>query len=147
MLAACGSQPGGPARTFDPCEPVALAAPGASAEQLASIDDAIALWRARGITAFAVTDAPQVTIVFRDAAPSLYGFYDDTTATVYINTALVDPSERAITIAHELGHSLALVHVPAAQRASVMNPGNVTVTPTDGDVAALAQQWGACPTP
>lgn len=147
MLAACGSPPSGPAFTFDPCEPVALAAPGATAEQLASVDDAIALWRTRGIAAFAVSDPPQVTIVFRDAAPALYGFYDDATATVYVNTALTDASERSITIAHELGHSLALVHVPAAQRASVMNPGNLTVAPTGDDVAALAQQWGACPAP
>ncbi len=133
--------------TFDPCEPVAVASAGASAEQLASIDDAIALWHADGVTMLSRGDAAQISIVFRDAPDAMYGYYDAPNATVYINTRIVDPAERAITIAHELGHAYSLVHIPVATRASVMNPGNLTVTPNAGDEAALVTAWGACPAP
>lgn len=122
-----------------------IAAPSVTAEQRASIADAIALWSGAGVPAFSIGDAPEVTVEFKSAAAAFYGFYDDTTATVYINTELTDAGQRAIVIAHELGHSLGLVHVPAATRPSLMNPGNLTVTPTAADVAALADLWGACP--
>lgn len=146
--AACSaSTPGGAALTFDPCEPVAVAAPGATAEQLASIADAFALWRSDGVTSFTLADTAPISIAFRSAAPAMYGYYDDTSATVYINTELADPAQRAITIAHELGHALGLVHVAAATRTSVMNPGNLSVAPNDGDLAALARVWGACSAP
>lgn len=144
LLAACGAAPSGPALTFDACEPMTVGVAAASDDQLASIDDAIAMWSAEGV---AVTrgDTGQVAIVFRSGAKALYGFYDDTTATVYINAELADRTERAITVAHELGHAFALVHVPASTRASVMNPGNLTIEPDDGDRAALAAMWGDCP--
>ena len=146
-LAACTGSAAGPAITFDPCEPTTLAAPGATADELAGIDQALALWRAHGVSTLALADGAPLTVVFRSGAPAIYGFYDDTTATITINTELTDPAQRAVTIAHELGHALGLVHVPPATRASVMNPGNLTVVPTDGDAAALVAHWGACPAP
>ncbi len=146
-LVACSASPQGPAVTFDPCEPVTVASPGANAEQLASIDDAIALWRADGVTTVSRADAADVSIVFRDAPAAMYGFYDSPHATVYVNTRIVEPGERAITIAHELGHAFALVHIAADTRASVMNPGNLTIAPNAGDEAALVAAWGACPAP
>ena len=50
----------------------------------------------------------------------------------------------AITIAHEIGHAFGLVHVPADQRTSVMNPNNLVVEPTAEDVDTLATRWGVC---
>lgn len=145
MLAGCGSQVHGEALTFDPCGPVEIGAAGATDDQLAGIDAAIALWRADGVAELARGDAPEIAIVFRDAAEAMYGVYDDVTATIYINVRLVDPAQRTITVAHELGHALGLVHVAPDTRASVMNPGNVTVAPNDGDRLALSVLWGSCP--
>jgi hypothetical protein len=145
VLAGCGSGPSGPALTFDPCQPVVIAAPSVTADQRTGITDAIALWSAAGVTTLSMGDAPQVTIEYKAGASIEYGFYDDTTATVYVNTEVTDAALRAIVVAHELGHALGLVHVPAATRLSVMNPGNLTVAPTADDVAALAAIWGSCP--
>ena len=83
--------------------------------------------------------------MFRDGAPAIYGYYEDTTATIYINVEVSDPAERAVTIAHELGHAFGLIHIPTSVRPSVMNPGNLTVVPDGGDAAALASKWGSCP--
>jgi Zn-dependent peptidase ImmA (M78 family) len=121
-----------------------VAAPTASADQQASIDDAIAMWRARGVTGLEIGDLPTVTIAFRDAADAVHGFYDDTSATVYVNLRLEDRAQRAITIAHELGHAFGLLHIAATLRPSVMNSGNVTISPTAQDEAELATLWGAC---
>ena len=117
---------------------------GASAAQQASITDAFALWRARGIAPFAIGDAGELQIVFTSGNPAVYGYYDDGAAIVYVNADVADASQRTVTIAHELGHAIGLVHVPAGERASVMNPGNVTVDPTAADVDAVAARWGAC---
>lgn len=142
-LAACSSQ-AGPALTFDPCQPTAITATGATADQLASIDDAIAMWQAERVS-LVRSDTGPIAIEFRDASATIYGFYDDATAMIYINNDLADRSPRAIAVAHELGHALGLVHVPPATRASVMNPGNLAIAPDDGDAAALAAVWGDCP--
>jgi hypothetical protein len=144
-LAACGTGPSGPALTFDPCQPVAIGAPSVTADQRASIGDAFTLWSTVGIANLAMSDSPEVTIVFKAGSTIEFGFYDPTTATVYVNTEVTDPTQRAIVLAHELGHSFGLVHVPVATRPSVMNPGNLTVAPTQGDTAALAAIWGSCP--
>jgi hypothetical protein len=122
-----------------------VAAPAATADQLASVDDALALWKANGVAGLTRGEASAVTIEFREAADAIYGFYDDTTATLYVNVRIADPQARAITIAHELGHALGLVHVPADARLSVMNPGNLTTAPNPADAAALVALWGACP--
>jgi hypothetical protein len=131
-MIGCGSQ--GAAITFDPCAPVRVS--GAD-----GVADAIAMWRARGIAPFAIGEPADVRIEVASGAPAIYGFYDDTTATVYVNATLTDPHARAVMIAHELGHALGLPHVPPEARASVMNPGNLTVEPTAADAEAL----GACP--
>ena len=62
----------------------------------------------------------------------------------------LSPSARAAlsadrrVIAHELGHAFGLFHVPASERISLMNPGNLTTPPTTADQAALAALWGSC---
>jgi len=152
VTGGCASQSGfsGDALVFDPCSPVVVAAPDASDNQLASIDSALASWNAQGVEFVrrALPEiTPEVTITFRDASEAIYGFYDDTTAIVYVNVALTDGSKRAITVAHELGHALGLVHIAPATRASVMNPGNLTVGPNDGDRVELAARWGSCIAP
>jgi len=123
---------------------VVIAAPTVTAEQRASIDDAIALWSSAGVTAFAIGDTPQVTVEFKTAADAVYGYYDNTLAIVYVNTQVTDPTQRAIVVAHELGHSLGLVHVAPSTRLSVMNPGNLTIDPTADDASALTAIWGSC---
>lgn len=132
---------------FDVCAPIRLEAPGASAAQLTAIDAAAALWRAHGVVAIGRDlDGPAVEIRFEPAAPAFHGLYQDEAGVVLVNATLADPDARAITIAHELGHAFGLWHVAAGERPSIMNPGNLTLTPTLADQAALAARWGACTT-
>lgn len=129
---------------FDPCVPTGVVAPAATAVQQASLERALALWSDAGVDAFVLDGDATITVEFRPAAAAIYGFYDAETATVYVNEGLGDADARAITIAHELGHALALEHVPPSARVSVMNAGNLTVAPAAGDAAELVARWGAC---
>jgi hypothetical protein len=47
-----------------------------------------------------------------------------------------------VVIAHELGHSMGLVHVTTYE--SVMKSGNLTVEPQAADAQALIDIWGQC---
>jgi len=150
LLGACGSGAGDTVLdvVFDPCEPVPVVAPTATAEQLASIDDAIAMWRADGAGAIArepASAAPALEVRFEEAAGNFHGVYEDEIGVIYVNATLTDRGQRAITIAHEIGHALGLWHVSPDTRISVMNPGNLTVAPNPGDREALVQLWGDCP--
>lgn len=132
-------------QTFDVCETVVLDVEGATAEQRASVADAIGLWRAMGIgnlTVEPVTDAPRIAVVFKDAAAPFHGYYDDERAIVYVNATIDESSARAITIAHELGHAFGLWHIE--DRISVMNSGNLTIAPTDEDRRDIEALWGTC---
>jgi hypothetical protein len=64
---------------------------------------------------------------------------------VYVNLALTDRHERAVTIAHEVGHAFGLIHVDRAVRSSVMNQGNLEVEPSPADHHELTALWGDCP--
>ena len=136
----------------DVCEPTTIIAPAdATDEQLASIDGAIAMWTHLGFEHIArgdgtsLGDGQQIPIVFDDAAAFFHGLYDDENGVVYINRTLSDDSQRAITVAHELGHAFGLWHVDRSARSSVMNPNNLAVEPNDGDAAELVALWGPCP--
>jgi hypothetical protein len=59
-----------------------------------------------------------------------------------VNRRLSNPSDRAITVAHELGHALGLPHIN--DRESVMNSGNLEVLPLSEDADDLRDLWGAC---
>lgn len=134
-------------RTFDVCAPIAIDVIGADPAQRASVDDAIALWRARGATGLGAggAGAPRIEIRFEPAAPAHYGYYADETGVVYVNARLEDPDARAVTIAHELGHAFGMWHVERDDRPSVMNPGNLAIAPNQADAEALLDLWGACP--
>ena len=139
-LGACAGQPDSPiATTFDPCHPPRIASDAAATPlQTAGIADATALWQ------LGPTGDGDLEVRFQTAADAFHGLYDDQAGVIYINDHLTDPTELAIVIAHELGHAFGLHHVSTDVRASVMNPGNLVVTPTDADRRALTALWGVC---
>ena len=153
LLAGCApSQYGGVSGTrFNLCAPVVVTPdPTATADQVADVGQALALWNQRAGAHLALpgdpaagADAPALPLHFQNAAGNFYGLYDGQSVQVFINASLTG-HPLVVTIAHELGHSYGLVHVPPDQRASVMNPGNLTVEPTSDDVAALDAIWGTC---
>jgi hypothetical protein len=144
--------PSGPAVTFNPCASVTLAPDeSASTAELAGIAAAAALWNQSAGSALAMsslagagaTTTSTLPIHFQTAAAPIHGLYDAPDGQVFINDDLTG-SELAITIAHEIGHSFGLVHIPADVRASLMNPGNLTVSITPDDITTLAGLWGHC---
>ncbi len=150
----CAAAPaaGGPAVTVDPFAPVALVADAdATADQLAGVAAGAALWNASAAADLstaspAAGDAgatPALPIHFQVAAAPFHGLYDGPHGQIYINEDLTGEA-LAVTVAHEVGHAFGLVHIDPAQRASLMNPGNLTVLPTPDDVATLAGIWGRC---
>lgn len=146
--AACDSAPADDVidMTFDVCAPMALRAPDATEAQRAAIEEAAALWRRRGFTGVGAADTPGtpgLTFYFESANPASFGYYADEEGVIYINSDLSDP-QRSIVIAHELGHAFGLWHVPKDERPSVMNPGNLTITPNDADQDAVEGLWGMC---
>ena len=155
-LGGCGAPndtPTGPFVTFDACAPLVLV-PDASATdaQRSGISAALALWNTAAGTHLDVSATPMdglstMPIHFQAAAAPMHGLYDPQAVAIFINDDLSGlSSELAVTIAHEVGHTFGLLHIPDGTRASVMNPGNLSVTPNPADVAALASIWGSCPT-
>jgi hypothetical protein len=153
-LLGCGSggdAPTGPIVTFDACAPLQLV-PDATATdaELGGISAALALWNTTAGTQLASGAQPpagvsSVPIHFQPAAAPMHGLYDPQAVAIFINDDLSTlPAALSVTIAHEVGHALGLVHIPESTRASVMNPGNLTVTPNAADVATLAAIWGSC---
>ena len=129
---------------FSPCQPLALELVGATDEARdTSIDDAVAMWNRVGATLTRTADAPDTLPVhFEDAAGNFHGVYEDEVGAIYVNLDLIDPHERAVTIAHELGHAFGLVHFDRGD--SVMRRANIVVEPGTADGAALRELWGAC---
>jgi hypothetical protein len=147
-----GPTPAPAALRFDACGALSLAPDAdATADQIDGITLAASLWNARAGARLAIgsttqptttNDAtPTVPVHFQSAAGAFHGFYDPHSGEVFVNLDLAG-RERAVTIAHEVGHAFGLPHVSAY--ASVMNPGNLTVEPNADDVAALAALWGTC---
>jgi len=151
-------------RTFNACAPLHIAIdPGTAPARAQAIADGLALWN--NLAGTQLTDGPalnpdgasapdaaaadaataEVPMRFASAAPAFHGLYDDDAAIVFINQDL-DGNARAlsITVAHEVGHVMGLLHVPTSTRPSLMNPGNLTVEPTPADADALAALWGPC---
>jgi hypothetical protein len=152
VLAACnGGDPSSSYVTHDPCAALAITQVAPTAMQQGGVGDALALWRDHGVRAFDRGDAVEapaagaIEIRFEDAAATFHGLYDPSASRVLINRTIADRDALAIVVAHELGHAFGLVHVDAATRTSLMNPGNLVTPPTDADQRALEALWGACP--
>lgn len=148
----CAQDPSatGPAVKFDPCTPVTLVPDVTATDvQLQGLTAGAALWNASASTDLlpaavgSGSAGPTLPIHFQVAAAPFHGLYDPSSGQVYVNDDLTG-EELAITIAHEIGHSFGLVHIPADQRTSLMNPANLTVLPTAADVSTLAGLWGRC---
>jgi hypothetical protein len=142
-LAACGGTADSTIDvTHDACAPLALVAAAPTPAQTAGISRAQDLWRSHGAPAVGLRADVTVEVHFDTASPAFHGLYNDETGVIYINREISDETTLSIVIAHELGHAFGLVHV--TDRDSVMNPGNLTVVPNDGDRDALASLWGTC---
>jgi hypothetical protein len=148
----CGQDPSasGPAVAFNPCAQVTLVPDAtATAAQVQGVAAGAALWNASAASDLLPGNSdgggagPTLPIHFQIAAPPFHGLYDAPSGQIYINDDLTG-EELAITIAHEIGHSFGLVHIPTNVRPSLMNPANLTVLPTAADVATLAGIWGRC---
>jgi len=144
---ACGGPPEtGPAIVYSPCAPVHLAPEADTTDaERESIVSAVAMWSQVGVTALTMNGSPEgaVPLRFKHAAAVFHGVYEPSSGLVSINRGL-SGTEREVTVAHELGHAIGLPHVERSARASVMNPGNLTVLPTSEDVGELQRLWG-CP--
>jgi hypothetical protein len=143
-LAACSA--GSPESYIarDPCAPLTITADAATPAQRDGIAAALGLWRDRGVVAFDAAGGQPLEIRFDAAAETFHGVYDPTGDRVLINRGIAEPATLGIVIAHELGHVFGLAHVPAGARASLMNPGNLSMPPTDADQRALEALWGSC---
>ena len=131
--------------TFDPCHPPSVVSDaGATQVQLAGIAAAEALWQTHGAPELGSGTNGTLDIHFQVAAPPFHGVYDDQAAVIYINNDLTDVTTLSIVIAHEIGHAFGLQHVSSDVRPSLMNPGNMTVTPTAEDEHTLEALWGVC---
>lgn len=145
MLAACSADPAASHVARDPCTALAVTPVDATPVELDGIAAAFTLWRDRGVSAFdsAAADSA-IAIRFDDAADAFHGVYDPPSATITINRAITDRTTLAIVVAHELGHVFGLAHIAATTRASLMNPGNLAMPPTDADQRTLESLWGSC---
>lgn len=121
----------------DACGPLTVApAADVTDAQREGIARAIGDWNGLGFTQLGLEGAgAPVALSFASAAAFFHGFYDPETGEVIINRSVQDPLELQVVIAHELGHAMGLPHVALSERASVMNPGNVTLAPTADDSA------------
>lgn len=131
---------------FDPCDPLVLEPEGASAEQRAAIERAIAMWNDVAEVNVGFTgplDARRLPVKVVETEWYM-GRFDDIEGEIEIAGRVTDMDVFSIVVAHELGHAFGLYHVDAGERVSVMNTGNKDVPPNEGDVDVLAHMWGPC---
>jgi hypothetical protein len=147
-FAACLSQPPGDLRIiFDSCAPLVVVPQDATADEVASIDQALAMWNDAAATALTRELNPaarQLPVVFQTGAALFLGQYEESAGELFVNHVLANRDERAITIAYELGHAFGLPHVARSDRISLMNPTNLTQPLTAEDAEQLQLLWGDC---
>jgi hypothetical protein len=136
--------------TYDPCDARVLTDDDATDAELQNLGAAFELWNRSGggfrlqrIDQGGAREPPPLVVHFRSSLGPFHGYYDDEVGEISIHRGLRDRAE-AVTIAHELGHAFGLWHVKPSTRASVMNPGNTTVAPTERDVDSVRALWGTC---
>lgn len=148
--------------TYDPCATQVAANEDATADEIAGLGAALALWNEGG--GFRLTaadrsgasesgasesgaaesgDQPSLVVRFQVEFGAFRGFYDDEVGEIIVNRNLA-PDARTIVIAHELGHAFGLWHVASSTRRSVMNPHNTTIAPLPNDVEDVRMLWGTC---
>jgi hypothetical protein len=149
VVMGCGAPPEDttPAVVYPPCGPLIVAPPtSASPLQRNAVLAGLELWNRQGFTQLgAAGDGQPIALHFQKASPIFNGFYDPKTGEVLINESMDEPGEIAVVVAHELGHAMGLAHVEQNERASVMNPGNLSVTPTPADSALLSSSCASQP--
>jgi len=144
---------------YSACEPLTVVtASDITPTELAGVSAGIAFWNNRAATRLMLATgqvgqlqlddksplAASVPLYFQEAAAPFHGFYDNRAGLIFINRQLGTEHERAVTVAHELGHAFGLVHVAVGSHPSVMITGNLSVEPTLSDVDSLAALWGRC---
>jgi hypothetical protein len=138
LVIACAGESTPPPPVYNACDPLAV-----SGDDAATIAGAEALWNAIGVTAMGEAGGVAIPLVFESGvSPEEYGLYAG--SAIFMNDDLA-AAPRSIVLAHELGHAIGLVHV--TDRASVMNPGNLTIAPNAEDFASVVALWGTCPVP
>lgn len=131
---------------FDPCDPLVLVPQGASPAQLDSIERGIELWKDVADVRVGLSgpaDARRLPIELVETEWYM-GHFDDQAGKIEIATRVTDPAAFAVVLAHELGHAFGLYHVEPDERVSVMNTGNVSTPPLEGDIEVLEHMWGSC---
>ncbi len=133
---------------FDPCTDLRIAVSSvADPADAAAVDAAMAEWsHVLPVHYEIVHDAsPDVLRVRFSSGDSYFrAIYWDAVGTVEISRDRLAPADYPLAVAHELGHSFGLLHVDPSVRTSVMNVGNLSVSPTQDDAAEVSARWDSC---
>jgi predicted Zn-dependent protease len=137
--------------TFDPCSHLAiLPLDGTKAAEVQAIEDAVAAW-SQVIPARIDVDAAAgdgaLTVSFESGDTPFRAMYFDHWGEIMVSRDKLAPGDYALALAHELGHAFGLQHVDQSERPSVMNVGNLSISPTEEDGLAVTALWQSCVVP
>jgi hypothetical protein len=135
--------------TFDPCSPLTIV-PGTDTEEheIQSIEEALGAWERVLPTRVSVASSSgsdgELSIFFESGDTFFRAIYMDQWGEILISREKLAPEDYALAIAHELGHAFGLHHVPAQERASIMNVGNLDIVPSADDAISVSALWDSC---